>query len=582
MLSSRSLMMRMFISFSLVVITPLVIVLMISYSTFSRNVETKTKQYVQYYANRAVEAIEEQYNNLTKLTISIVNDGTLWPLLDQAGRQMTDYDRQQLGQNIYNVLSGYKYTDEYLVDLGLLTAKRQIYDTSPDYMIQGMLNNRQALSGSNSLESFASSRRVRSAYRMMDGKLMFLSKINHPQRFTQYYGTLMYEVDESMFRNIFIEKPEQYLTTVYVLNEADEAIYQEGDSLSPSRLRALHKSGTSDIKVDNDKYMVVSKHSAATDWQIHVIIPYSSMMKEANQLRNTYILIVMITYLCSLAITAILSRQVTDPLRKMIIAMRQLGNGSNDVSMELKGPLEVQEISQRFNTMNIQISQLIAGIRLEQKRAKEADLAALQAQISPHFLYNTLNLTIYLARKNKTQEIQTLTTSLIELLQHALKSKRFVTTIAGELGVIEHYVLLHQFRSEGKVRLYMQIDPSLLHVHMPKFLLQPLVENAIFHGIYPKDDSGSVTIVINRVRQRAIEIRVIDDGVGFDKPGRSGNRSSVGLNNVTQRVAHYYAQDEAGVQIFSQPGIGTTIVLQLPLLKKEEEVESIENSADHR
>ncbi|MBP1992072.1 sensor histidine kinase [Paenibacillus eucommiae] len=571
-LSSRSLMTQMVVYFSLTVLTPLIIVIMISYSAFTTNIANKTKQLIQYDTNHAVESMDTFFTDFTRLTVNIVKDEVLWALLEK-GRKLDPDNPYEQGENISKIrelLSGYKYSQEYLASIVLLSKSGEVYNSTSgtDLMVSdSTLIDQERLYHSPGYRDFEERKLLRGSYRFGDQHWIHLSQINDPVQFTEHFGTLIYEIDIQMFERIFRENP-QPGSSVYVFNQSRQLLYQQGNALDPQSLLHVKETGTTDLMKDNKKYVVVSQSSNVTDWLVYEVVPYELMVKEASDLRNKSILLVLITYGCALVITMILSRQVIRPLKKMMVAMRQLGSGAALGEMEVRGPAEVKEITERFNMLNHQIRSLIADIIEEQKKAKEADLAALQAQINPHFLYNTLNLTVFLARKNKTREIETLTTSLIELLQDSLKSKRLVTTLASELGLIEHYVRLHQFRTEFGIHLNIEADPDLLGVFMPKFLLQPLVENAIFHGIYPKEGPGGIHIKVERVGGTC-QIRVIDDGVGIHDKLNPGTRRAVGLDNVRQRIAHHFADGESDVQMFSKPGIGTVVVIIFSLANNE-------------
>lgn len=572
-ISSGSLITQMFISFSLLVLSPLLIVIIMSYSTFTSSMEEKTKQSAQYYLDHAVDTLDQAYADFTGLTVNIVKDDTLWEMIEQqrGADTSSSLESAHRGIKVKERLGSYKYLQKYLIDLGFIDLEGNVYDSRAEFA-EGFFWSRESLQQMPWYRSFTDSSSLRSTYRYRDDRLVMINRINHPGQFTEYFGNLLYIIDARLFDRIFSDGFKPQASSIYVLGEQKQLIYQQGEAFAAEQLRELSASGKTVATVNGKKYLIAGQTSLVTDWFVCEVIPYDEIMKEANGLRNRSILLVLLTYFCALGVTVFLSRQIIRPLKKMMVTMRQFGTGGSFPRMEVKGPVEVKEIAERFNAMNGTIADLIADIRIEQKKAKDADLAALQAQIHPHFLYNTLNLTIYLARKNKTAEIQTLTASLIELLQHSLKTKHFVTTVASELSLIEHYVLLHQFRSEGKLSLDIQADPSMLDAAMPKFLLQPIVENAIFHGIYPKEGQGSINIVINRAGETC-EIRVIDDGVGFDQQKAAASRRGVGLENVRQRMKHYFVDGESGLRIYSRPGIGTSVVLTFSLTQMNREAD---------
>lgn len=562
-LSSMSLVTQMLFYFSLLVLTPLIIIIILSYATFTRSMGEEVKKSIQQSINYEVDKLEVYYSGFTELTTTIVNYEGLWRLLEKQDSVAKDKDSAGTVNelDIAEALRILKNSRNDVMDIGLFTKTGGVfhsvlYDYNPGSIF---LNESKPLQSS-WYQDFIDHGQARGIYRSAEDRMVFLSRINNPQTFTEFYGTLIYELDIKFFDQIFQENVNQYQSSIYLFNEQDELIYHRGDAIDSENLQAVHSSDIAAMANNSKRYLVVSKHSNSTNWSTYEVVPYKNMMKDANSLRNTSFLLVLVSYFAAVCVTFFLGRQVVRPLKKLMIAMRQLGSGSHGIIMKVKGPVEVQEITKRFNTMELQIGSLITNVVEEQQKVREADLSALQAQIHPHFLYNTLNLIVFLARKNKVTEIQSLTGSLIEFLQNSLKTKRFVDTIANELRMIEHYVLLHQHRAEGKVSLFIEADPDLLGIHIPKFILQPLVENAIFHGIYPKDGHGSVRIVVQRLGNLC-EIRVIDDGVGLNSQLIPEPNKGLGMKNVRQRFLKYFTEGNSGMDVAGKPGIGTVVVL---------------------
>jgi two-component system sensor histidine kinase YesM len=574
MLASRSLFSQMFISFTFLVLTPLLITIFMSYSVFTADLASKTKVQIESSTLYAATEINKYYEDLYRVTISIMVDKTLWESMKRRDTipSEREFEWNDNENKIKSALSEYKYTRNELTEIGILKETGELFHSMVvnEYNPHSVFLNQERILQSEWYQDFQTQHRIKATYPYENG-LLFLNRINNPDQFTEPFGVLIYELDDSLFDQLFqIQTKKLDKLSVYVFNEQGKLIYQRGSGeIQPDKLAGIRTSGTKNLTENGKTYMVVSRYVGDPDWTYLEVVPYDVIWEDANKLRNYSILLVMISYVCGLAITFLLSKQVVRPLRKLMMAMKQLGTGTTNITLEAKGPFEVREIAHRFNVMNRQIGELIAGIVEEQRKAKEADLAALQAQIHPHFLYNTLNLIVHLARKKNTEAIRTLTVSLIELLQNSLKSARLMTTIAGELMMIQHYVMLHQYRSERKIDLFISADPDLLGVRLPKFILQPLVENAIFHGFYPTEDGGTIVINIFR-RDKHCILKVVDDGVGFR---RQGNESpeGIGLTNVTQRIQHFYPNSNAGLQIYSRPGFGTAIEISIPCAVLEQE-----------
>lgn len=203
----------------------------------------------------------------------------------------------------------------------------------------------------------------------------------------------------------------------------------------------------------------------------------------------------------------------------------------------------------------------------------KAELDALQAQINPHFLFNTLN-TISMFIRTNPETARRLLKRLAAFFRHSLKRRGHWVTFEEELSYLHHYLVLEKARFREKLRIVRDIDERVLPYKIPVLTLQPLVENAIRHGITPKLGKGTVKISIHLLDDKEILVAVMDDGVGIKpeilsevlKPG-FGSGSGVGLSNVHERLKLLFGEDR-GLTIESSPNVGTTVILRIPLTEK--------------
>jgi len=219
-----------------------------------------------------------------------------------------------------------------------------------------------------------------------------------------------------------------------------------------------------------------------------------------------------------------------------------------------------------------EIQQLLQDIKDNERQKRLVELKAYQAQINPHFLSNTLNTVRWLAQTQKATNIQSLVTSLIELLQVSMGGDDFIT-LRQELEYLKDYINIQEYRYCDKFKIQYEIETEILEMPTPKFILQPIVENALIHGIDPLDHQGLIAIKGYREGQQII-ITVTDNGVGIppEKLGiifqQDQNKdrqrfSSIGIYNVNERMKMYFG-DSYGLKIESTPGVFTMVTIMLP------------------
>ncbi len=293
--------------------------------------------------------------------------------------------------------------------------------------------------------------------------------------------------------------------------------------------------------------------------------------------------IVLITLITAAAITALLrysirlSRSIADPL----VALSQRAQEVKEGDLSLREPVrsEVPEIQTLSVAMEQMIARLDAQMKESQQRQeslRKTELALLQAQINPHFLYNTMDTIIWLIEAEKTEEAVDMVSNLSDFFRHSLSKGEDVITLEEEERHVRSYLQIQHVRYKSVMDYTVDIDPALHHALIPKLTLQPLVENALYHGIKLKRSVGMIQISGKR-EGSIIVLQVADNGVGMTaerlealrRAMESNTRVGFGLSAVHQRLQLQFGR-EYGLSIASQDGIGTTVTVRIPYQEKEE------------
>jgi two-component system, sensor histidine kinase YesM len=344
--------------------------------------------------------------------------------------------------------------------------------------------------------------------------------------------------------------------------------------------------------IDNTSNLVFYDTLQSTDWKFIYVIPARDLLKDINLIRDTFLIVILICFIISISFAFLVSRSITKPIGNIVSVMSRFGKGDMTVRITNYGERtdEVGVLANEFNSVIEKINDLIKNNYHNEIKKKEAEMMALQAQINPHFLYNTLDCINFMARKYKVMEISRMVIALGDLMRISIRKDRNMITVKDEISYIQNYMTIQKIRYRDKLDLTVNVEESLNKIAIPKLILQPLVENAVAHGIEPKVGKGTITLNGYRMEDKAV-FEIIDDGIGFnDVRARemlknnllqydninieqeteseigAGERkgTNIGLLNVDMRLKLIYGK-EYGIALRSKTGAGTTITVKLPI-----------------
>lgn len=318
------------------------------------------------------------------------------------------------------------------------------------------------------------------------------------------------------------------------------------------------------------------------DWTYINATPFNEMFKQITILKRMVVIVFACILLLGLLLGYRLARSIARPISKLTEKMRRIEKGDLDNLEEQSLGLvsrnaqdEVSQLNRTFKMMIRRIRELIDENYAKQLVIRETELKALQAQINPHFLYNTLESINWLAKVNKQEQISEMVEALGYLLRSSIGLKDPLITLEKELSIVRSYVTIQRTRFEERLDFRMDIPADLQDALIPKLTLQPLVENAIRYALEPNIEPCMITISVSRT-SNGLDLRVADNGPGMTdqfirdlQQGRIQTRGEgIGLANIKERVQLVFG-GEWGTEIESQPGMGTVIHVLIPYLKGE-------------
>lgn len=333
-----------------------------------------------------------------------------------------------------------------------------------------------------------------------------------------------------------------------------------------------------EVSLNRREYFCYAQYNGLTGWITLVTIDAEELFPGAAALRNYIVVLVTASVLAALVVLLYLSRKITRPLRELNEGMKQVYGGDFDVRLDNDRTDEVGELADTFNYMVNEIQILVNEVYREQLAQKNAEMEALQAQINPHFLYNSLDSINWMLIDRGELDISRVVVALGKLMQYSMDTSVSMVPLREEYRNVRDYMVVQHNRLEEQLEYALNLEPGLEEVCVPKLILQPLVENAIKHGVLKSNRPCLVTVWTRR-RQDHIRITVRDNGAGMDPQtlracrcglqGTEKNQKTIGLPNVARRL-HLHFGGACTVSVESQPGQGTEIALVIPYAQKGE------------
>lgn len=375
----------------------------------------------------------------------------------------------------------------------------------------------------------------------------------------------------------------------FIVDDNGEYVYHPLQQLVNSNLRTepiinilklYNYGGNQNYFEDNDRLFLVEK-SLITNWNIVSVIYNSDIVTDWKHIQVMYTLIGIFLFLLVSRTTKRISKGITEPIRKLQNLMTTVENGALEFIGPIKGTDEIRCLAHDYDIMVGKIHELMETNSREHELKRKSDLKALQAQINPHFLYNTLDSIIWMGEMGQSKAVVKMTSALSKLFRISISKGNEIITLKDELAHVESYLTIQEMRYQDKFRYFFDIDPNLLEHPILKITLQPLVENAIYHGIKEGEKQGIINIVSSYYDNKVV-IRVKDNGEGMDNrtlkalnDGLNSNqddkyqmdKQGMGLRNVHQRIKLYFGK-EYGLSIESTLGYGTTIIVTIPHVDK--------------
>ncbi len=523
------------------------------------------------FLNLSSDNIENELSKIEKLTYNIVTDTSIQEYLTAIKNKPSSYDKYTAMKYVIERLMGYAVSEKNVSYIIFVDTQGVQYVAGNNAVklpeeVKAEIEERVAKrEGANifiepmeGIRSLFSAREIRSSRNLS----------------LECLGTLIILIDMDKLVESSLTK--SYGNVNLSVLSGNKNIYSTWDMPKEYTSWNLEIKGGYNIrKLGREKYFVAHIISETTNWVYIHFIPYHNAFKNITILRNAMLALFGILFLASVLVSIKMARNVTKPIENLILKMKRAEEGNFDVEDTEKpsGSYRMDEIGyleKSFNVMLRKINNLIQENYIKQMAIKEVQYKALQAQINPHFLYNTLESVNCLAKINGQKAISMMVESLGNLLRISINNKENTVTIEEEMNLLEYYINIQKIRYEDRLDFSMNIKPEIRKCMIPKLTLQPIVENSINYGLENMLDVCKISVRAITEKD-CIRIFVYDNGPGIEpelidkiisgkiKPKGSG----IGLMNIDQRIKILFG-DDYGVTIESMQRHGTTVLIKLP------------------
>lgn len=409
-------------------------------------------------------------------------------------------------------------------------------------------------------------------------------KINNVEKYTAAYLKNFYHANQKYTYIVFMELNDLMRTFRILTNHTFDyaelldgngnVICSQGDDRWQEKAHENIKENQQSISEKGNDGIQFIDTSLTSKWQVASYVAGRTIFMTFSYYIIGAMVVLCLFVLVTLAVLSKVIGKIIKPISTLSVGMKEVAKGNLDCRIEVIPDDEIGLLSRSFNKMAEELKDSLEVIARKEKEEQQTRFSLLISQIDPHFIYNTINSINYLARKERCKDIIKVNSALIFILQDRLRINniQFTDTIENEKKVIEQYIVIERYMYDGELELVWDIEEGLSQEQIPKNMIQPLVENALFHGLIDEESgelNGKIIINISK-RDGEIIVKVTDNGMGMDEKqlekvrrelyGEAERGKRIGLSNIRKRLEYLYGSTES-IKIESKKGKGTCIML---------------------
>ena len=577
---------KLLVILNIVILVPLILVGCISYVNSKKIIEEKSIEYSQDVLKTISLHLRDNIATLNILSLNIISDDRIYPIVRTTSADfLTTYeDRYEVNDVMKNIILS---VDE-IQSICIVSNNGKYFYADSNRSTVGVKD--IVPLGSDLLEKIKARAREGSGapvwyLEMLNSRVnhLFYVRTIYDRDNFQELGVMIILVNKDYFSDMFTTLENADMSDTFLLSQDYDVILSKSREEDSMAFKSVFKGMEGDgWMIDKGRNVLVSYSSLGDPpWKIVSCIPLNLLFGEIYAIRRKIIVACALSVVFISLVSIGISYDFIRAIQKIIRAMKKVQKGERQVAIDVGRKDELGYVSETFNSMVHEITMLEKWIYREQLTRKEAELKSLQAQINPHFLFNTLESVNWMARLENVPKISQTVTALATLMEAGIVRKDKVVPFSRELEYIDSYIQIMKNRYEDNLSLVKEIDPKSLPFQIPKLLIQPLVENAIQHGFENRAGKGIVRIR-SEITQEYFEVMVEDNGAGIDAAqlkrlnerlenddedfydGSSGSHHGIGLANVNRRIKLFYGP-EYGLKIESKKERFTRVWIRIPV-----------------
>jgi two-component system sensor histidine kinase YesM len=575
-LNHHSIQGKIFFVCLIIALCTILISLLISYYAEADTIKNTATSYMKQYLTYADNSLGEMINDAKKVSLAIAVEREIVhaTILDPSPE--ASYDWYQKKKKVESYLSGLMANKSYIQSIAIVTEDQQIYQAGYDFLLKRDLKQDWIIDA-------MKQSRLQTFYNLKDEPGIILCRT---MQYGKHYVSMnIIEMDYEILIGAYDAEPLQSVQVFIYTPDQKMFLSNIDHKKSQTNIDAVQKlaAGENDtgyIHFGGEKQFFIRYTSNVSSLTTVSMIPYRILFRDATDLKYKFMLIGVFAILLALTASLILSSRICKGIQILTKNMEDIKEGNLDARAQIMSQDEVGKLADTFNNMMAQIKALMQEVKTKEKLKREAEQSVLAAQIQPHFLYNTLNSIQYMAHMKEESEIENVTNALAELLRSVLGNKDEFITFWEERLYIENYMTIQRFKYRNNFSLIWDVDDELWSFPIPKLLLQPIVENALLHGIADMEHGGVINVKIYSQDDEII-FKITDNGKGMKKEVINKLLSDtqkqddlrfrrVGITNVFGRIGLIYGKQYGGT-IYSYPDMFTCVELRIPRVKKEED-----------
>ena len=578
---------KLLFTFLFVIIVPLISLTLVIYKISSDIAWNNMQTISEMGLEQASSNFERKMENMSSAANSLVFNNQVQEILTQESDGAQNYNQIEYKNKLVDIIKGlengqgiYKVrifvpdklffskenisifsmdTNEYKKDyVHLIKNENDIFWKMPYYkQYEFNTPSIKVISSINIIRNYSA---LRGSFGAIIGAVYVDSKVEDMQKFLQNYTLELGDIFAVVNGN-----GELVVSSLKTLTETDLKTIKDLSLVKYKDIKGKRS------VFQGESMLFNSKSLGYSNWKIISVVPMNKITKNSIKIRNYSLLTLLALAFVAYGIAIYVSMHLTHRITELLKKMKKAQQGDLNQKVAIEGTDEIAEIQINFNRMLDSMKELMEERYRMGIEIKHAELRALQAQINPHFLYNTLELINWKASTYDVVEVDELIKLLAKFYKLSLSQGRDVISISDEIEHVKTYLEIQNRRFMNGIKFTVEVEEEILKYSIPKLILQPIIENALLHGILEKPESCGEIILTGEIKKGNIHIFVKDDGIGISQEGidrlmsKATKRpaSGYGIRNVRDRIRLFYGEGY-GVEYQSQIGIGTVVHITFP------------------